>query len=577
MHFSPRPNRAHEIRWQPWHEAAFEQARAQDKPILLAISAVWCHWCHVMDETSYSDSAVIEAINASYVPVRVDNDRRPDINARYNQGGWPTTAFLTPDGSLLAGATYLPPQQMLGALGQISTFYRSNREQIAQRAAQIRSEPHPQTAAAIDLREDLIEGALASVEAQFDEEYGGFGNEPKFPMTDVLELLLQEYRISGNQRLYDMLARSMLAMSEGGMYDHVEGGFFRYSTTRDWSVPHFEKMSEDHAALLRLLAVLARETRNPRFRETLVSACGYVRAVLLDERAQFFAGSQDADETYFALPADERKQMQAPYVDRTAYSNWNAGLAGAFLASGATLEDQSLSAQGMATLDALHERMRDSDGLLFHYIEHADGSDTPTPQVRGLLTDQSAYLRALLDAHEYTGEPRFFERARELFTALQKAFAAPDGGFYDHAAIEEQLGSLQMRDRPLADNARIAESLLRLAVLCEDEGYREEALRTLRVHARVMERPNLFTAPYAIALRRYLTPPAQLTLTGTPGSSQTLREAAQRLPLPLLCIRTRDARETEEAGAAYLCVGSACAAPARDPAALRDAFEMLRG
>src|SRR5213080_3789112 len=140
FHFSPRPNRAHEINWQPWSPEAFERATGEDKPILLSISAVWCHWCHVMDETSYSDSRVIAAINERFVPVRVDNDRRPDVNARYNQGGWPTTAFLAPAGELLAGATYMPPEQMLGALDQIANFYKENRAHIEERAVDLREE-----------------------------------------------------------------------------------------------------------------------------------------------------------------------------------------------------------------------------------------------------------------------------------------------------------------------------------------------------------------------------------------------------------------------------------------------------
>src|SRR5687768_15375653 len=119
FHFSPRPNRASEIEWREWGPEAFRQAKEQDRPILLGISAVWCHWCHVMDETSYSDPEVIRLINERYVPIRVDNDQRPDVNRRYNMGGWPTTAFLTPDGEILHGGTYVPPQLMREYLPQV--------------------------------------------------------------------------------------------------------------------------------------------------------------------------------------------------------------------------------------------------------------------------------------------------------------------------------------------------------------------------------------------------------------------------------------------------------------------------
>ncbi|HKU66666.1 MAG TPA: DUF255 domain-containing protein [Candidatus Baltobacteraceae bacterium] len=571
MHFSPRPNRAHEIDWLTWSPQAFERAQRENKPVLLAISAVWCHWCHVMDETSYSDPEVIAAINARYVAVRVDNDRRPDVNARYNQGGWPTTAFLTPDGALLAGATYLPPDQMRQALEQISDFYRTNREEIAERAAEIRSNPRAYTPASADeLRESIVHEVAERIAQAYDEEYGGFGEAPKFPMIDALEFLLQEYRVGNEQRHYDMVAKSLLAMSSGGMYDHVEGGFFRYSTTRDWSVPHFEKMTEDHAGLIRLLAILARTTRNDRFRQTLVSATGYVRTVLLDPRTRLFAGSQDADETYYARPLEERRTMQPPYVDRTSYSNWSAAMAGAFVMAGDALEDDRLVEAGEAALDALHERMRDSDGLLYHFIE---ASPDARPRVRGLLTDQAAYLRALLDAHEYTGEARFLDRARALVKPLRERFGAADGGFYDHAALEEPLGNLPLRERPLPDNALLAECFLRLHAIESEPEYRSIAEDALRVYARTYRGAGLFAAPYARALRRYLSPLAYVNLVGSAAATAELREAAHALPDPLLVVHTTD--RADGAPEAYLCRGTACAAPARTIAELREAFEML--
>ena len=133
FHFSPRPNRANEIKWRPWSEKAFGEAASLDRPILLSISAVWCHWCHVMDETTYSNAGVIDLINREYLPIRVDNDLRADVNQRYNMGGWPTTAFLTSSGELLTGATYLPPDQMADALSKVAGYYHSNQPEIANR------------------------------------------------------------------------------------------------------------------------------------------------------------------------------------------------------------------------------------------------------------------------------------------------------------------------------------------------------------------------------------------------------------------------------------------------------------
>ena len=278
----------------PWGREAFDRAKSEDKPILLAISAVWCHWCHVMDETSYSDDGVIDAINRRFVPIRVDNDRRPDVNARYNMGGWPTTAFLAPDGTALTGATYMPPQQFRRALDEIARFYAERKDEIAQRSAQLQARITERTSPQRpELNETPITELIAQLEHSFDEEFGGFGEEPKFPQPDVGEFLLTEWRLSGEQRLHDIVARTMLAMARGGMYDHVEGGFFRYSTTRDWSVPHFEKMAEDHAGLLRVLALLVLFAPTDEFHATLVSTMGYVRRVLRDPQTGFSSGAED--------------------------------------------------------------------------------------------------------------------------------------------------------------------------------------------------------------------------------------------------------------------------------------------
>src|SRR5256886_10114795 len=139
FHFSPRPNRAAEIAWRPWGERAFQEAQVTDKPVLLAISAVWCHWCHVMDETSYSDPEVIKLVNDRYVAVRVDNDQRPDVNRRYNMGGWPTTAFLTPDGEIVHGGTYIPPHAMRSYLGPAADVWSRPRGELAHRGAALRA------------------------------------------------------------------------------------------------------------------------------------------------------------------------------------------------------------------------------------------------------------------------------------------------------------------------------------------------------------------------------------------------------------------------------------------------------
>lgn len=574
FHFSPRANRAGEIAWLPWGAAAFERAREQDKPILLAISAVWCHWCHVMDETSYSDPHVIAAINQRYVPVRVDNDRRPDVNARYNMGGWPTTAFLTPDGALLTGATYLPPEAMRRALDEIASFYAEKKADIAARTAPAPVAHHPPTSHDAP-QEATIARMVEQMTASYDQEYGGFGDAPKFPHPELMELLLMQWRATGEPQLHAMVAHTLLAMVRGGTYDHVEGGFFRYSTTRDWSVPHFEKMAEDHAGLLRVLAQLAIYAPSAELRETLVSTVRYVRDVLHDPHTGLYAGSQDADEAYFALPLDQRRQRAAPYVDRTSYTNWTCALAGASFWVARALDDDAMMRGAARTLDTVAQRLLDDDGFAYHYLVPGG-----VAQVRGLLTDQAAYLRALLDAHEFSGEARFLQRAQRLADALLERFQAPEGGFYDHLGIEGQLGRLELRDRPIVDNANVADSLLRLSALTLDPRYRERAAACLAVYAGTHAAAGSFAAAYGRALRRLLSPDVSVRVVGDAVSTDAFRETALRLPAPVLTVRTLGAADAADAGlpagdAAYVCRGTACGPPVREPSGLRAAYDAL--
>jgi hypothetical protein len=535
-----------------------------------------------MDETTYSAQPVIEAINRDYLAVRVDNDQRPDINARYNQGGWPTTAFLTPDGSLLAGATYLPPEQMENALQQIAQFYAANQADIEQRTLAMRSTVRaPQPVPDEELNDTIVRTVLDAVDEQYDEEYGGFGTAPKFPMVDVLELLEQAHAVTGEQRYYEMLAHTLLAMSNHGMYDHVEGGFFRYSTTRDWTVPHFEKMTEDHAGLLRVLAHLVRRTRNDAFRSTLISALAYVRTTLRDPQTGLFGGSQDADEAYYALPLEERRTKPVPYVDRNSYTNWTAAMASAFVLAGFALDDDTALAQGEMALDALERLMRDPDGLLYHFYPPGGPA-----QIRGLLTDQAAYFRALLDAHEYTGEPRFLERARAMAKQIQRYFSCEDGSFNDTAAMEQPLGNLQISNRPIAENALLADSYVRLAQLTSDAAFRDIAERILRAYTGTYARLGLFAAGYARSVQRYVRQPISVQLVGSRAQIADLLEAAHNLPDALLSVRTiapDDAGALQARGfdphrspAAYVCRNQVCAPPAQSAATLRAAYDNLQ-
>jgi uncharacterized protein YyaL (SSP411 family) len=534
FHFSPRPNRAAEIGWREWGADAFAAARDADKPILLGISAVWCHWCHVMDETTYSNQAVIDLINRDYIPIRVDNDLRPDVNNRYNMGGWPTTAFLTPQGDILTGATYLPPDQMLGALERVEDYYRGNKPQIVAQVLEGRKKASSvvaSSAGSLDPR--LVDAVLAAVENAYDRTYGGFGGSPKFPQTDAIALLAEQSARRGEPQLLEMARFTLRQMAGGGTYDHVEGGFFRYSTTQDWSVPHFEKMLEDHGGLISALAVAGEG-------EILDSATGYLDRVLRDPATGLYAGSQDADESYYALDAEGRAGAEPPYIDRRIYSNWNSMLAVAYLEADARLGRPALRGEAAQLLDSLfRDNFAPAAGML-----HAEAGG-------GQLGDQVWALLAAVRAFQAGLGPRWLEIAEQLAAHLEEAYADRDfGGYFDHAA-GEALGRLDDRLKPIGENSVAALALFELGTLVGGE-HLAQGRRALESVAMLPARYGLMAAGWARAYDRYLGEPVKVTT----GSADLARAALAIKPYAVI--------EPGSDQRAVVCLGTLCLAPVSD-------------
>jgi uncharacterized protein len=542
FHFSPRPNRAAEIEWREWGAAAFEEARRLDRPVLLAISAVWCHWCHVMDETTYSEPAVIAAINSGYVPVRVDNDLRPDVNNRYNMGGWPTTAFLTPQGDILTGATYLPPEAMLAALQRVESFYRGNGPEIAAQVLEARQRAATVVASSAGtLDPGQVDAVLAAVVNSYDRTYGGFGGSPKFPQTDALALLAEQARRRSEPQLLEMARFTLRQMAGGGTYDHVEGGFFRYSTTQDWSVPHFEKMLEDHAGLVSALALAGEGS-------ILDSASGYLDRVLRDAGTGLYAGSQDADEEYYGADAAGRSGREAPYVDRRIYSNWNCMLAAAYLEADARLGRPGLRANAATLLDSLFASAKGPSGGMLH----AEGGG-------GQLGDQAWALLAAVRAYSSGLGSRWLEVAEELAAHLEAAYADTElGGYFDRSSGDE-LGRLGDRLKPIGENSVAAIGLFELDLLAGG-GHAARGRRALESVAQLPHRYGLMAAGWARAYDRYLAEPVKVTTS----SPELARAALEVNPYAVI-----------EPGApdnAVVCLGTLCLAPVRDEAGLREAL-----
>ena len=323
------------VQWHAWGEAAFARAEAEDKPILLDIGAVWCHWCHVMDRESYEDAEVARIINEHFVAVKVDRDERPDVDARYQaavsaisgQGGWPLTAFLTPDGRPYFGGTYFPRDDRYGRPGfgrvllTMAQVWRERRDEALESAASVMSAiEHNESfsGGGGELTLGLVDKIAESALKMFDPHNGGFGSQPKFPHPASLDLLLHLAVNRGNERAREAFVLTLEKMARGGVYDQLAGGFHRYSVDERWVVPHFEKMLYDNTELLRNYVHGFQSYVIEDFRQTAKEIVAWFDAVMTDRKRGGFYASQDADINldddgdYFTWTLDEARAVLDP-------------------------------------------------------------------------------------------------------------------------------------------------------------------------------------------------------------------------------------------------------------------------
>jgi uncharacterized protein len=337
------------IHWYPWGREAFDTAEAGDKPVLLDIGAVWCHWCHVMDGESYEDPALAQYLNQNFVCIKVDRDERPDVDARYQravqtltqQGGWPLTAFLTPKGEVFFGGTYFPPDGKYGrpgfraVLDGVLEAYRGRRDQVLAQAGAIRRvlDEHLDEGRPGQISGAMLDEAVSHMTRVFDPVNGGFGSQPKFPHAGAIALLLQRWHDQPSDQLRTIIDRTLQGMARGGVYDQLGGGFHRYSVDEKWIVPHFEKMSYDNSELLRVYLDAYALFGTEEYAEVARGIVRWVREVGSDHEGGY-AASQDADVgldddgDYFTWTSDEAAAVLTPEELEVAAAYYDIGTAG---------------------------------------------------------------------------------------------------------------------------------------------------------------------------------------------------------------------------------------------------------
>jgi hypothetical protein len=319
------------VDWYPWCEEAFQKAKELDYPVLLDVGAVWCHWCHVIDRESYEDEEIAKIINENFIPIKVDRDERPDVDRRYQQavsaitgqGGWPLTAFMTPEGKVFFGGTYFPPNDTQNlpsfrtVLQRVIDYYKNNKDKIiaeSNRIFQALSQVNELEPGTDEPNILLVDKAIHSVMDLFDPVNGGFGTAPKFPHYAATELLLARYYESNDEEFLNVVEKTLTGVAKGGIHDHIGGGFHRYSVDAQWIVPHFEKMSYDNSEYIKNYLLAYQATGNELYRETAEGIISFVTDVLSDKERGGFYGSQDADidlhddGDYFTWTKEEAKE-----------------------------------------------------------------------------------------------------------------------------------------------------------------------------------------------------------------------------------------------------------------------------
>lgn len=488
-----------EREWLPWSTGAFARAAGTGRPVLLLVENVWCSACADFHAQVLHDAEVGAGIRTGFVAVRVDGDRLPHVQDRYIAGGWPTLAFLTPTGEVLWSAAAPERPVLLGAMRGVAHAWRERRAEfeleIARRRKAFESTRRDAAHAGL-VRRDAARSVLLSLQTAFDARYGGFGDPPRFPPLDALELLL-ELGARGDADALDMATRTLDGMRAGELWDACDGGFFRYGLGADWTEPAFEKLLDVNAGLLRAYALGASITGRADWRDLCDAIIAWVDRALARTDG-LWAPSQVADDAWHAAPADQRARLTAPAADDTTLTDRAAAWIAALADAGRALERADLQARAGAALDTLFDLVVRGDRV-GHW--HEDGQ----PVLDGLLVDPVALLRACLAVHAACADDTALERARHLAHTLERRFWSDSGGFDDHD-LAEPLGAVRDTQKPFGTNMTAALALLRLARATGERGPRAMAEQTLALFSKVAPRHGVEAATFVMAVNAFFDP-----------------------------------------------------------------------
>ncbi|WKZ33500.1 MAG: thioredoxin domain-containing protein [Thermodesulfobacteriota bacterium] len=551
------------VDWYPWGSEALQKAKRDDKPLIISIGYASCHWCHVMERESFEDEETARIMNENFVNIKVDREERPDLDSLYikavqamtGHAGWPLTVFATPDGVPFYGGSYFPPEDMRGmpsfrkVLLAVSLAYRKNRDKIETVTADVeRTLGGRAEIAPIELRSEVADIAYDAARLYFDPINGGFGRGTKFPHAMFLDFLLRYHKRTGKEEAISMVKKTLSSMARGGIYDHLGGGFHRYSVAENWDIPHFEKMLYDNALLSSLYTAAYKETGLGLYRETAIETLSWlvremrgemggfyssvdadvegvegayyvwrpedIREALGDEAERFMEFFSVTDEGNYegrntlrvnrrerdiggpvpedirkmkALMLEARARRKPPQFDRKIITAWNGLAISALSSASGAFRRRDFEDEAKRTARFVLSSLRGRDGRMLRYF--LDGSG----DVKGMLEDYALLAEGLLSIYDETGEEEWLSEGERLAGRMIELFHDESSGlFYDTGVDQERLF---VRERDLYDNdlpsgnSAASSLLLRLYRATGKRRYMELSESILQSMERLTEEP----------------------------------------------------------------------------------------
>ena len=571
---SEGPNDAAVI-WYDWGSYPFDLARERNQPVILSIGAVWCYWCRVMQETTFCDPDVIAFVNSNFVCVHVDDDPRPDINSRYNVGGWPTTAFLTGHGGILAGATYLPPDQFIAMLIEVQRAYQDQKSELYQQANNLfrqRQDQVARIAGSQDLDPFEVQRILRKTAGIYDPIHGGFGEEPKFPSCSLIRLVLDSYRVTREEFYRIITEKTLTGMAQGSLRDPIDGGFFRFCSLENWTQAQHEKMLEDNIGLAGIYLDAWMLFEDDCYKTVANETLDYIVGNLYDPGYEAFRGSQGAHSEYYTLLQEDRSNQAPPLIDPSCYADWSGQAASLLFKAHWIVGRPELLQVARSVLGGLISKSKHND--LFHVF----GVTKSLPLV--FLSDWASFLNALMDSHYWDADDSSsLEIAVEVAEVLVDRFYDHDnGGFFDILRDDQAVGYLKLREKPLPANLLAIEALLKLYNATVDDQYHTIIGDTLKAYATTYGEYGEYAAGYGLLLQRFINSPVEIRIEGHPTDKSTveLLKGATQSNVPHLMIRPIFNENHQGGAEASICYSSICTPPVRDVQGIRDQISSIQ-